>query len=75
MSMNKWRQNGELENFTDQGSNRNRLIRLLAHELGHSLGLHHSDNPEAIMYRLIQSDSLELAPDDIAMIKARCGGK
>ena len=70
-SLDKGRQTITIYEF----SNRNRLIRLLAHELGHSLGLHHSDDPEAIMYRLIQSDSLELAPDDIAMIKARCGGK
>jgi len=28
MSMNKWRQNGELENFTDQGSNRNISLSL-----------------------------------------------
>ncbi|MGO9139739.1 MAG: matrixin family metalloprotease, partial [Syntrophales bacterium] len=44
----------------------------LAHEFGHALGLKHNDNPQAIMYRLMQSDSLNLAPDDIAALKERC---
>jgi Matrixin len=50
-----------------------RLVRVLAHEFGHALGLKHNDNPMAIMYRLMQSDSLNLAPDDIAALKERCG--
>ena len=50
-----------------------RLVRVLAHEFGHALGLLHNDSREAIMYRLNQSDSLELAPADIAALKARCG--
>lgn len=50
----------------------NRLVRVLAHEFGHALGLKHNDNPKAIMYRLMQSDSLSLAPDDIAALKERC---
>ncbi|MGZ3648695.1 MAG: matrixin family metalloprotease [Syntrophales bacterium] len=50
----------------------NRLVRVLAHEFGHALGLKHNDNPKAIMYRLMQSDSLNLAPDDIAALKERC---
>lgn len=54
-------------------NNDSRLVRILAHELGHALGLEHSDNPQALMYRLNQSDSLELSPDDIAALQARCG--
>ncbi len=53
-------------------NNDSRLVRILAHELGHALGLEHSDNPQALMYRLNQSDSLELSPDDIAALQARC---
>jgi hypothetical protein len=56
-----------------QFDNEYRLVRVLSHELGHALGLNHSNDPKAVMYRLIQSDSLELAPDDIAAVKARCG--
>lgn len=58
-----------------QFSNSTRLIRVLSHELGHALGLKHSDRPEAMMYRLNQADSLELAQDDIALLNARCEGK
>jgi predicted Zn-dependent protease len=56
-----------------QFDNNSRLVRVLAHEFGHALGLKHSDDPNAVMYRLIRSDSLELAPDDINALKARCG--
>ncbi|MGC9975865.1 MAG: matrixin family metalloprotease [Syntrophales bacterium] len=55
-----------------QVDDENRLVRVLAHEFGHALGLKHTDNPKAIMYRLMQSDSLNLAPDDIAALKERC---
>ena len=51
------------------------LVRLLVHELGHALGLGHSANPDAVMYRLNQSDKLELTADDIAALKVRCKAK
>jgi len=70
-------------NYTSKGGRRTitiyqfdngaRLVRVLAHEFGHALGLIHNNSSEAIMYRLNQSDSLELAPADIAALKARCG--
>ena len=55
-----------------QFDDENRLVRVLAHEFGHALGLKHNNNPQAIMYRLMQSDSLSLAQDDIAALKERC---
>ena len=55
-----------------QFDDENRLVRVLTHEFGHALGLKHNDNPTAIMYRLMQSDSLSLAPDDLAALKGRC---
>lgn len=58
-----------------QFNNKEMLIRLLAHELGHALGLEHSDNPGAIMYRLNQEESREISNDDITSLKAVCGIK
>lgn len=56
-----------------QFDNDYRLVRVLAHELGHALRLNHSANPQAVMYRLIKSDAIELSPDDMAALQKRCG--
>jgi chromosome segregation ATPase len=55
-----------------QFDNNYRLVRVLAHEFGHALRLNHSTNPKSVMYRLIQSDEIELSSDDIAALKNRC---
>jgi len=52
--------------------NQQQLVRLLAHELGHALGLEHLNNPSAIMYRLNQAVNEKLTPDDLAALKALC---
>ena len=55
-----------------QFDNDYRLVRVLAHEFGHALGLNHSNDPRAVMHRLIQSDAIELSPDDIAVLRKKC---
>jgi uncharacterized coiled-coil DUF342 family protein len=51
---------------------REKLVRALAHELGHAQGLKHSKNPDSIMYYLNRSDSIRLLPEDILAMQARC---
>jgi chromosome segregation ATPase len=53
---------------------RDKLVRALAHELGHAQGLKHSSNPDSIMYYLNRSDSIKLLPEDILAMQARCSG-
>lgn len=58
---------------------RNALLAVILHELGHSLGLPHSVDPEAIMYPLIRTDQVatevELGADDIARIQDLYGDR
>jgi hypothetical protein len=56
-----------------QYSNHDKLIRVLAHELGHALGLDHiANNPKAIMYFLNTASNDKLTQDDLDALKAVC---
>lgn len=49
-----------------------KLIRVLTHELGHALGLGHVDDLKAIMYKLNQGDNTKVNEADLAELKTVC---
>jgi predicted Zn-dependent protease len=55
-----------------QFDDRAKLIRVLAHELGHALGLDHVEDSKAIMYRLNDGVNEKLTDSDLEALKNHC---
>jgi predicted Zn-dependent protease len=53
-------------------TNNTQLVRILAHEMGHSLGLAHNPDPASIMYPENKATTIALSLEDKAELTARC---
>jgi hypothetical protein len=53
--------------------NHDQLVRVLTHELGHSLGIGHLEEKDAIMHYINISKSIKLTDADKSALKAACG--
>ncbi len=51
----------------------NQLVRILAHELGHAIGIDHLANAESIMYKMNTGTNLILTEEDKAALAGICG--
>ena len=57
-----------------QFENREKLVAVLVHEMGHALGMDHIDNPNDIMYSINMGESQKITSEDLAELNDICSG-
>jgi phage shock protein A len=58
-----------------QFENTTKLVRVLAHEFGHALGINHTKNPNSIMFAMNTGTSTTLTKEDVSALQAVCGAE
>jgi hypothetical protein len=63
----------DAERWVDSATQDVDLLTVAAHEIGHNLGLDHSDNPNALMYPAYTGPHRFLSQDDVAGVQSLYG--
>lgn len=65
-----YKSNGTIEIYEFEDNNS--LKRVLAHELGHALGLEHTNVTNSVMYYLDEMEGFSITPTDVVELKKAC---